>query len=160
SNSIKVDAGVHYKNLSSDNYALINDLLGAGFHEDTDPFSNTRNDLNSDPVKTEEDRFSYNYLIEAVQTEAFAQIQVSKNYWDAFLSGSFTNTNYFRKGKFLNERFQENSFGKSTEVKFSDYGIKAGLNYRISGRHFLNIHSAYLTKAPAIQNTFINPREN
>lgn len=160
SNSIKVDAGVHFKNLSSDNYALIDDLLGAGFHEDTDPFSNTRNDLNSDPEKKGGDRFNYNYLIEAVKTEAFAQIMVTKNNWDAFLSGSLTNTNYFREGKFLNERFQENSFGKSEEIKFSDYGIKAGLNYRISGRHFLNIHGAYLTKAPSIQNTFINPREN
>src|SRR5690606_13887940 len=98
--------------------------------------------------------------IEALQTEAFTQIMVSENNWDAFLSGSFTNTNYSREGKFLNERFQQNSFGKSDEVEFADYGMKAGLNYRISGTHFLNIHGAYLTKSPSDQNTFINPREN
>lgn len=160
SNSVKIDVGVNYKNLSSDNYALINDLLGGNFHEDIDAFSNTRNDLNSDPIKSVENRFNYNYLVEASQMEGFAQLQVSKNKWDAFVSGNVSNTSYERNGKFLNERFQENSFGKSETISFSNYALKGGFNYKINGRHIIGFNGAYLTKAPVIQNTFINPREN
>ncbi|WKX77743.1 hypothetical protein [Zobellia laminariae] len=39
-----MDFGLTYKNLNSENYARINDLLGADFHADVDPFSNTLND--------------------------------------------------------------------------------------------------------------------
>ena len=160
SNSIKIDAGVSYKSLSSDNYAIINDLLGGSFHEDIDAFSNTRNDLNNDPIKNTENRFNYNYLIDATQMEGFAQVQISKSKWGAFASGNFSNTSYERDGQFLNERFQENSFGKSETVDFSNYAIKTGFNYKINGRHIVGFNGAYLTKAPVIQNTFINPREN
>lgn len=160
SNSIKIDVGGSYKSLSSDNYALISDLLGGRFHEDIDAFSNTRNDLNSDPIKNTDSRFNYNYFINGSQIEGFAQIQISKNKWDAFASGNFSNTNYERDGQFLNERFKENSFGKSETVDFSNYAMKAGFNYKINGRHIIGFNGAYLTKAPVIQNTFINPREN
>lgn len=39
---LKIDFGGHYINLDSDNYAEIRDLLGAEYHEDIDPFSNTK----------------------------------------------------------------------------------------------------------------------
>ncbi|UOB19130.1 TonB-dependent receptor [Abyssalbus ytuae] len=157
---IKLDAGINYKKLTSANYAILNDLLGGNYHEDIDTFTNTRNDLNSETEKKEGDKFNYNYFINASKGEAFLQLKLSKNKWETFVAGNITNTTYQREGKFLNERYQQNSLGKSEKTGFSDFGIKGGFNYKISGRHFVDVNGAYLSKAPVIQNTFINPREN
>ncbi|WP_340077116.1 TonB-dependent receptor [Leptobacterium sp. I13] len=154
------DVGVTYRTLTSENYALIKDLLGSTFHEDTDPFSDTRNDVNNDLIKEENDRFNYDYSITTSEFQGFSQLQFNHKKWEAFLAGTISQTSYQREGNFLNERFQENSLGKSETLQFSNYGIKAGLAYKITGRHMVSINAGYLTKAPILQNAFINPREN
>lgn len=156
----KFDAGIGYQKLSSDNFAKIQDLLGADFHQDIDQFSNTQNDINGDLNKFEGDIFSYNYRINASKYNGFAQLTAAYPKWNAFLSGTFSNTNYQRDGVFQNERFLDNSRGKSNEVSFSNYGIKGGFEYQVTGRHWLKAHGALLTSAPILQNVFVNPREN
>ncbi len=42
---LRLDFGLTNKNLNSKNYAQIADLLGAEYHEDIDPFSDTRNNI-------------------------------------------------------------------------------------------------------------------
>ena len=75
------------------------------------------------------------------------------------MSGQFSRTKYQRNGLFQNERFLENSLGKSEELNFSNYGLKGGITYRFTGRHWLKINGGYINQAPVLQNTFINPRE-
>lgn len=156
----KMDFGITYKKLLSDNYAKIKDVLGAEFHEDIDPFSDTRNDLNGDILKRNKDIFNYNYTMDASVFDAFAQFGLTYNKWDAFVTGSYSNTSYQRDGLFLNARFLEDSFGKSREVQFSNYAVKGGFTYKINGRHRIVLGGAYLTVPPVLQNVFINPREN
>ena len=160
SDQLQADFGLTYKNLSSTNFAKILDLMGAGFHEDIDPFSNTLNDIGGDVQKKEDDIFNYNYNINASSFEAFSQFRYNQNNWNAFLLGSFSSTAYQREGLFQNERFHDNSLGESENVKFSNFGIKAGFTYKLTGRHWLTAHGAYLTRPPVLQNVFINPREN
>jgi hypothetical protein len=64
SNSIKLDLGGFVRSLKSNNYAEIVDLLGAEFHEDIDPFSDTQNDLNGTLEKVDGDIFNYHYDLE------------------------------------------------------------------------------------------------
>lgn len=156
----QVDFGLTYKNLNSKNYAKIQDLLGASFHEDVDPFSDTLNDSGGNIQKGENDIFNYNYVIKASRLDAFAQFRYDRDNWNAFLSGSFSSTGYQRNGLFRNERFLDNSLGKSEKVQFLNYGIKTGFTYKLTGRHWLSVHCAYLTRPPVLQNVFINPREN
>lgn len=157
---LKFDFGLSYKNLFSDNYAKIEDLLGSVFHEDIDPFSETLNDVNGEVQKIEDDIFNYHYKMEASQLNTFAQLQLSYDKWNAFISGNYSTTDYKRKGLFQNERFLENSLGESDVIQFSNYGLKAGFTYKISGRHWVTAHGAFLTQPPILQNVFINPREN
>ncbi|WP_343488194.1 carboxypeptidase-like regulatory domain-containing protein [Allomuricauda sp. d1] len=157
---VKLDFGVGYRTLSSENYAEIQDVLGADFHEDIDPFSDTRNDINGELAKTDGAIFNYNYEMDASFFNAFAQGTANLGKWDAFVSTSISSTSYQRNGLFQNERFPDTSLGKSEEVTFSNYGIKGGLGYQLSGRHWLKANGAYLTRAPVLQNIFINPREN
>ena len=160
-----LDLGVTYRNLKSDNFANPLDLLGAEYYVDGNQFAlingqPAQNDLNGELNKGLGDRIRYNFDINSNQINSFAQLQFSLDKVDFFVSGSYTNTSYQREGKFLNQLFEDNSFGKSEKLTFDDFGIKGGLTYKITGRHLINLNGAYLTKAPIIRNSFVNSREN
>ncbi len=159
-NWLNIDFGVVYRNISSGNYAKIKDLIGADFHEDIDPFSNTRNDINSTTNKTSGATFNYDYDIDASNLNGFGQLTGTFDNWSGFVSASLSNTVYQRNGMFQNERFLNTSLGLSEEIKFSDYGLKGGTTYKITGRHWLKAHGILSSRAPVLQNVFINPREN
>ncbi len=154
------DFGLNYKSLKSDNYAKIIDLLGADFHEDLDPFSNTSNNLDGNISKGKGDIFNYHYKISSTQYDAFAQLKYSFNPWNGFIAVNHINTTYQRNGLFNNERFPDNSFGKSETKSFSNIGFKGGLSYQITGRHWIKINGGFIGRSPVLQNVFINPREN
>ncbi|BFP41435.1 carboxypeptidase-like regulatory domain-containing protein [Flavobacteriaceae bacterium GF1] len=158
--NFSVDFGASYRDLDSENYAEISDLLGAEFHEDKDSFSDTLNDIHGDVNKQEGAIFSYNYALEVNEWSGFAQLNFSKDQWSGFASGMLSKTEYQRNGLFQNQRHLENSFGKSEPVKFSNYGVKSGISHQLTGRHWLQAHLGLCKRPPTIQNTFINPREN
>ncbi|XLS28920.1 carboxypeptidase-like regulatory domain-containing protein [Flavobacteriaceae bacterium M23B6Z8] len=159
-NQFKLDAGLTYRKLVTTNYARINDLLGASFHEDIDTFTDTQNDMKGDLIKKEGAIFAYNYEIQAAVLNAFTQLQFTSNKYDAFVSGSWESAAYDREGLFLNERFPENSLGKSETAAFSGFGLKGGATYRWNERHIFSVNASYQQRAPNLQNVFINPREN
>ena len=159
-NSLKIDFGLTYRLFSSNNYAKINDLLGAEFHEDIDPFSNTLNDVNGTDLKTTDAIFNYHYDINADQFEGFTQVRYEDRKWNGSVSANYSGTTYLRDGRFQNERFLENSLGESEQVSFSNFGLKGSFDYKLNGRHWININAITLNKSPVLQNVFINPREN
>ncbi len=158
--AFKIDFGLTYKLLSSINYAKINDLLGAEFHEDIDPFSNTLNDVNGTTLKTTDAIFNYHYDINADQIEGFTQVRYEDKKWNASVSANYSGTTYQRDGRFQNERFFENSLDESEQVSFSNFGLKGSFDFKLNGRHWININAISLNKSPVLQNVFINPREN
>ena len=159
-NAVKLDFALTNKTLNSHNYAKIDDLLGAIVHEDIDTFSDTRNDILGNVDKMEGDIFNYNYQLTANETEAFAQLNLDFNPWKAFIAGRYSLVDYQRNGLFENERFMGNSLGESENINFSNFGIKGGLTYKLTGRHWITSNAAYINKAPVLQNVFVNPRES
>ncbi len=157
---LQATAGLTYKQLTADNYAQINDLLGASFHTDSDPFSETVNDLKNTGPKVENDIFNYHYQMNITNYEGFAQLAYQRNRWNSFISGSWSSQEYQRDGFFQNERFAENSFGKSEMIKFANVGIKGGVGFKITGRHWVEGNAAQIQRAPLVQNSFVNPRES
>ncbi len=156
----KLNLGVSYKSLSSNNYAKINDLLGAEYHEDIDPFSNTLNDIGGSALKTNKAIFGYHYNLAASEVETFAEFKYDFKKWRSSLAFSYTENEYQRNGLFKNERFPNNSLGKGDAIAFKNFGIKGSLSYRLSGRHWLIAHASKFNKAPTLQNVYVNPREN
>ncbi len=159
-NSIKLDCGIVLRSLNSKNYAEIIDLLGSEFHEDIDPFSNTRNDMNGNPKKVEGEIFNYHYDIKVSEWNAFAQVNVLKGPWRVFLAANLSGITYQRNGRYQNERFLEGSLGLSERLQFSNIGMKSGISYQITSRHWLQANAGFTERPPTLQNTFINPREN
>ncbi|RYC52152.1 TonB-dependent receptor [Flagellimonas olearia] len=158
--NVRLGFGGNFKTLSSENFAKILDVLGADFHEDEDSFSNTLNDAHGKLQKTTGEKFNYHYLLNASQFEAFGQLSTTFGKWSGFASISLSNFSAQRNGLFTNERFMENSFGKSKKVGFSNVGYKGGLTYFLTGRHWFTANAAKLDRSPVLQNIFINPREN
>lgn len=157
---LHLDAGITYRQMGAQHYAQIADLFGADTHRDLDAFSETRNDINGNLERKVGDRFAYNYDLTARNFEIFAQWRYSKGPWDIFLGTRYGHSTYQRRGKFQNERFASNSLGASENLRFNDTGIKGGIEYRFSGRHSVLLSTAQIFKAPNLQNSFINPREN
>lgn len=165
SDNLAVDIGGTYKGLTSQNFGMPIDLLGATYYSDVNQFTlidgtPSKNDALGEVNKGINDRIKYNYNMLSSQINGFAQLRFNYNKADFFLSGTYTTTNHQREGKFLNESFAENSLGKSEQLSFNDIGFKGGFTYKITGRHLILFNGAFLSKAPTIRNSFVNSREN
>jgi hypothetical protein len=156
--------GVAFRNLTSDNYAFMLDLLGGNGFADLDPFATgnaQQNDLNNpNRVVMENEAFQYNYTINASDIQAFAQLEKSTKKVDYFVSTRVKNSKYSRNGLYKNGTYADNSFGKSETVTFTNISFKSGLTYKISGRHLIELNAAHVATAPTIRNAFANSRVN
>jgi len=165
SDDFKLNARVQYTQLTSKNFAEIIDLLGGTGYLDADSFADTfdekqNNLLNPLYIAGTGDVFKYNFNLYSNVVDGFLQGQFKFNKVDFYLATSISNTSHQRDGLFQNGGFPENSYGKSEELNFTNYGAKGGMTYKISGRHIVDINAGYLTKAPNLRNSFSNSREN
>ena len=159
--NVKVTASANYRNLVSDNFAEISDMLGGYSYSNIDSFDYLDyNLLSPNSIVSEGDKFKYHYKMNAEEMSLFSMINFSFNKLEFYVAGDITNTTYQRDGIFENEANAGNSAGKGDEISFDGYGIKAGITYKFSGKHILDFNSAYLQKAPSIRNTFTNSRVN
>ena len=175
SDNILLNASINYRNLKSENFAELKDLLGGTGFLDVDFFAEgedgevniivgdvAQSDLrNRNRIAKVGDRYKYNYEINADVLSGFAQAQFKYNRVDFFLGASITNTNYQRNGLFENGNYQgAASFGKGEKQSFTDFSFKGGATYKITGRHLIDVNLGSLSKAPTIRNTFTNARQN
>ena len=159
--NIKITSSLNYRNLVSDNFAEISDMLGGYSYSNIDSFDNLDyNLLSPNSIVSDGDKFKYHYKMNAEEISLFSMINFSYNKLEFYLAGDLMNTTYQRDGIFENEANAGNSSGKGEEIKFDGYGVKAGITYKFSGKHILDFNSAYLQKAPSIRNTFTNSRVN
>ena len=159
--NIKITASANYRNLVSDNFAEISDMLGGYSYSNIDSFDYLDyNLLSPNSIVSEGDKFKYHYKMNAEEMSLFSMINFSFNKLEFYVAGDITNTTYQRDGIFENEANAGNSAGKGDEISFDGYGVKAGITYKFSGKHILDFNSAYLQKAPSIRNTFTNSRVN
>ncbi|SRR5690554_5330417 len=164
SDNIIFNGGLIYKNLTSQSYQLLTDLLGGQYFKDIDAFyigDAAQTDLNNpDRQVREGDKYGYNYKLYANVYDAFTQFKFNYRKFDFYLAQTFTRTEYEREGLYRNGIYANNSYGKSGSKIFENFGFKGGLTYKITGNHILDFNGAYLTKAPNLRNTFSNARLN
>ncbi len=162
--NIKVTGALRYRSLKSENFAYMLDLLGANNYLDIDTFSSgdeAQSDLqNPDRLVGQNDRFGYNYEMNATKYSGFAQGQFSYSKVDFYVGGKVENTTYQRNGLYQNGNFADNSLGESEELQFTTFGAKAGATYKIDGKNYIEINGGYFTKAPSVRNSFSNSRQN
>lgn len=159
---LQLNGSLTYQKLKSHNFAEILDLLGGSYYLNQDSFGAPQSyNLNEPNLRVGEgDTFRYNYNMLATASELFFQTKFTYNAIDFFTAITVGETTYQREGLYRNEAFLDNSFGKSKKLNFTTLGIKAGATIKLTGRHLIDIHGAYLQKPPSLRNTFSNSREN
>ncbi len=168
--NLNLNARISYRKLNSENYSKLFDLLGGNGFVDLDQYaeidqygdnSAQQNDLNNpNRLIGVDDKFQYNYNINASVINAFTQLQFTHKKFDSFVGLNFKNTNYQRDGLYKNGTYENNSFGKGEKQSFSDISVKGGVTYKFTGRHLINVNSAFVSNAPTIRTTFSNSRVN
>lgn len=164
SDKVGFNAGVNYRNLQSENYQEMLDLLGDYALVDNDLFYGGdfgQSDVNNPNREVRVgDRYGYNYIMRANVIDVFTQFKFNLKRWDLYFSQNASYTDYQREGLYKNGLYANDSYGLGEKVSFENWGLKAGALYRIKGNQMLDVNAAYYTKAPSIRNSYANARLN
>ena len=166
----KVDltAGLVYQYQKVNNYKKVRDLLGGYFYLDQNSFTEdstasnvtvTYPDINQpNHVVRVGDKYGYNYASVVHKIDVWGQANQHLKHIDWFAGAQFSNTTQWRQGIYQNGLDVVSSAGKSKVFSYNNFLVKAGLTYKINGRHYVYANGSYQTKAPFWDNVFISPR--
>ena len=165
SSNIFLNAGASFINTRSENFKNLIDLLGGNFYNDVNIFgvflNQNQSDLNNiNRTVGVGDRYGYNYNLTSNKMDAFTQFKFTYDKVDFYMAHTFSRTSFVREGLYKNGFYPTNSFGKSDELTFDNFGFKGGFTYKISGQHFLDINGLFMTKSPNNKDIFPNARLN
>jgi hypothetical protein len=158
---------ISYQNYKSELYREVKDLLGADFALNRDPFAATNqpgesglyNEGETDVVKREGDKINYDYNFRRQEFKVNPAFKFQTGAFDVFVSGLAGYSTSSREGLFKHYLY-EDSFGKSADYDFWNFGLKGQIIYKLNGRNFLVYNGAYFSQAPFLEDLFINPRVN
>lgn len=170
--NIFLSGGFSLNIYKSRNYKVMNDMLDGngqeGYWLDIDQYSQRdfptdtikfQNDMNNpNKIIKKGDVFGYDYDIHINSGLLWGLGEFSYNHFDFYVGLKVTGTQFWRVGNMKNGRYPEESYGKSAKYSFCDYAAKAGVTYKISGRHFLALNLSYATMAPSFSDVFLAPR--
>ena len=203
-NHLKITAGMDAKYAQGIHYKSVDDLLGGKQWIDVDPFAERdikdlatniglsqegienvkQNDIfNHNQVKHEGDRFGYNYYMNMVQANVWAQNEWNFNEFDVYYalkiaySSMQRNTtmvngrawylaqiNYTEEEKYLGLNAKEITSGKELPIymglahHFVDPAFKLGFTYKINGRNRIKFNALAQTEAPLARDIYISSR--
>ncbi len=164
---LTLSGGVNISLAKTHQFKVVDDLLGGDWWVDIDQFALrdfddmdlAQNDLdNPNRLVTEGDVFGYDFTGNINNYEAFAQAEWVLPRWDFFVAGNLSHTTFWRTGHMRNGRFPENSLGDSEKQNFTNFGLKGGSTFKITGRHYVTANAAYLTRAPFFRNAYVSSR--
>jgi hypothetical protein len=164
---IFVSAGINANIFKSFNFKVMEDLLGADFWLDYDQFAlQTANNLSAEQNDLDKqnklirkgDRFGFDYTLNINKYEGWGQAEYTWKAFEFYGALNISNTTIWRTGHLRNGKFPDNSEGDSEHLNYFNYGVKAGAMYKISGRHYVALNGAYITRAPEARNIFVSPR--
>lgn len=165
-NNTKFLLNVSYQNYRSEQYREVNDLLGADFVLNKDPFSNNQpgttgfyDEGEENVTKRVGDKITYDYIFRRQEVKVNPGIRFMAGAFDVFVSALVGYSTSNREGLF-NHYLYSDSKTKSQDYNFWNYGLKGQLIYKINGRNFLVYNGAYYSQAPYLEDLFINPRAN
>ena len=166
--NVDLSAGFTYEGQKNNSYKKVNDLLGGNFYVDVNQFAErdfqgnavaTQNDLNHpNRILRVGDRFGYNYEINIQKATAWVQTVVKFHSINFFLAGEHSFTRFWRVGNVRSGLFPDNSYGKSANHDFANYGFKGGIIAKIAGGNYIFANASYQTRAPFYDNVYLAPR--
>lgn len=165
--NIHLSGGLEANFQTTHYFKELTDLLGGEYWKDIDQFAERdfpgnpdmlQNDLdNPDRVINVGDEFGYNYKMHTNTAKLWGMSRFYNPKADFYVAGFMSGTQLYRDGIYRNGRYPENSLGKSEAKTFIDGGVKAGVTYKYSGKHYFTINTALLSNAPSTVNSFLSP---
>lgn len=167
SDTSKFLLNVTYQNYQSELYREVKDLLGADFALNRDPFAATNqpgksgfyNEGETDIAKRVGDKINYNYKFARQEIKVNPALKFQTSKFDVFVSGLAGYSSSNREGLYKHYLYND-SFGKSGDQNFWNFGLKGQIIYKLDGRNFFVYNGAYFSQAPFLEDLFINPRVN
>lgn len=151
--------GIDLRDYKASHWAEVHHLLGGDFW--VDKFSTYDNNLlTPNRVAYKGDKVRYDYDGVVRWGSVFGQLEKTINQFDIFASANLSRIQMWREGNFWSgdANFTDNSFGNSDKRIFNNYNVKAGINYRITGRHNVFVNAGTFTRAPYLRNVFVDSR--
>jgi len=168
SNSFNLTGGVLADIYRGHNFNVIKDLLGGDYWLDVDQFAERdypndpdafQSDLNNpDNTVVEGETFGNSYYAYQRGATLWGTGRYTGNRMSLYLSAHARYTSMWREGLMRKGLFPENSFGPSDKINFLTWGVKAGGDYRITGRHMIVFNTLLTTNPPLFRNSFLSPR--
>ncbi len=167
SEELVISGGLNVRLHKGFQFKMVDDLLGGDWWLDVDQFAErdfadpamSQSDENNPNRLVEEgDKFGYDYIANINTYDGYAQAEFFYPKYDFYVGGSVSQTTFWRTGNMKNPRFPDNSYGDSEKQNFTNFGLKGGYTYKISGRHYLSTNATYMTRAPFFWNSYVSPR--
>lgn len=168
----KINAGLQARYLRANSYNTLEDLLGADYWVDIDAFAEReftstspeiQNDLNKEANRKifKGDKYGHDYDANIVRAEAWSQAQykIFKGL-DLTFGGQFAQVEMWRDGHTKKGLFPTNSYGESAHQNFTEFMLKGGAFYKLSGQHQFELNASYGQQAPIFANVFVSPRKH
>jgi hypothetical protein len=171
SESWQLNGGIQYTKSRTENYKILEDLLGADYFLDIDKYgerdytsidsSIVQSDLATpNKVAYEGDEIGYKYEIHTSIAKAWFMSNWQLEKWDFFAGLQAVQSSFWRNGITQNGFFPNSSLGESEKESNFTYDAKAGITYKIDGRNYLYANGAIGEKPPNARNGFLSPRVN
>ncbi len=153
-------AGIDVRDYTATHYGQVFDLLGGSFWVDKDVSTNADNNLlTPNRIARKGDKIRYNYDGHVRWGAVFGQLEKTINNFDIFVSLNASRIQMWRVGNYWSGGgFEGSSLGQSDKRLFNNYNAKAGISYRIDGRHNVFVNGGVFTRAPFMGNSFQDSR--
>jgi len=163
-----ITAGVELRTSRSMQYKTVEDLLGADHVRDIDKFAERdfrgnsaiiMNDINyPNRIAREGDIFGYNFDIDIKSSKAWVVSKYNTRRVEFYYGAQVKYTSFRRNGLMRNGRFPDSSYGWGETHVFIDPGLKANAVFKISGRHFITLHTSAESETPLPSNVYVSPK--
>jgi hypothetical protein len=150
------------------NFNVIDDLLGGDYWLDIDQFA--ERDFPNDPLSPQSDLNILNHIVKTGDTfgsdynshqndgTLWTTCRYKFNRLSLYAGANLKLTSLWREGNMKKGLFPDNSFGNSEKQNWTTWGIKAGGDFRVTGRHIFVFNATYNTNPPLFKNSFLSPR--
>ena len=168
SNNFNITGGVLVDLYRGHNHNVIKDLLGGDYWLDVDQFAERdypndpdayQSDLNNpDNTVVEGETFGNSYYAYQRGATLWGTGRYTGNRMSLYLSAHSRYASMWREGLMRKGLFPDNSYGSSEKIDFLTWGVKAGGDYRFTGRHMIVFNTLLTTNPPLFRNSFLSPR--
>ena len=152
SKSLELSAGVDVRYYIGEHNTEISDLYGGKYFIDYSDRKSVKAENNiaaADPNWKYEklgvgDKVYRDYDGHVHQEGVFAQLEWTRKKLNAFVSGSFSNTGYWRVDRF----YYDDAHKESEHVNFLGYTAKGGVNWNFTEKSNIFLNVGYISRAP------------